>query len=127
VSGCVTNEHKGRSDVTVTHIIATIQVSLMAVGCPEEIKAELAMLKPSLATEYNVCELGIFGSYARDEQTGDSDLDVLVRFEEPVTLFELVRLENELTTKLGVDVDLVTEKSLKPAVRTRVTEDVVYV
>lgn len=94
---------------------------------PEEIKAKLASLKPRLEKEYPISEVGIFGSYARDEQRPDSDLDILVAFEEPVTLFDLVRLENELTSQLGVDVDLVTRDSLKPQIESRVTADVVYV
>jgi predicted nucleotidyltransferase len=69
----------------------------------------------------------VFGSYARREHHQESDLDVLVEFEEPVTLFDLVRLENELTGQLGVEVDLLTEASLKPQIKARVAEDVVYV
>ncbi|WP_259534125.1 nucleotidyltransferase family protein [Halalkaliarchaeum sp. AArc-CO] len=93
----------------------------------EEIRAALAALKPELQEEYPISELGIFGSYARGEQRPDSDLDVLVAFERPVTLLDLVRLENELTERLGVDVDLVTKGSLKPRIESRVTDDVVYV
>lgn len=44
-----------------------------------------------------------------------------------MTLFDLVRLENELTDELGVEVDLVTKDSLKPRIKSRVTEDLVYV
>lgn len=93
----------------------------------EEIQNELATLKPTLAEEYHVSKLGVFGSYARDEQAEESDLDILVEFEKPVSLFDLVRLENELATRLGVDVDLVTRNSLKPRIRARVADDVVYV
>jgi len=71
--------------------------------------------------------LGIFGSYARGEQQSDSDLDVLVAFEQPVSLFDLVRLENELTDELGVEVDLVTKDSLKPRIESRVADDLVFV
>ena len=44
-----------------------------------------------------------------------------------MTLFDLVRLENELTDELGVKVDLVTKDSLKPRIESRVTEDLVYI
>lgn len=84
-------------------------------------------MKPSLQAEYHVAELGIFGSYARDEQTEGSDLDVLVEFEQPIGLLDLVRLENGLGDRLGVDVDLVTRNSLKPRVEARITDDIVYV
>jgi predicted nucleotidyltransferase len=93
----------------------------------EDIPVRLAELKPRLKQDYPISELGIFGSYARGEQRSDSDLDVLVAFEQPVTLFELVRLENELTDELGVAVDLVTKDWLKPRSESRVAEDVVYV
>ncbi|OYR54006.1 MULTISPECIES: nucleotidyltransferase family protein [Halorubrum] len=93
----------------------------------EDIPTRLAQLKPQLEREYPISELGIFGSYARGEQRSDSDLDVLVAFDQPVTLFDLVRLENELTDELGVEVDLVTKDSLKPRIEARVTDDLVYV
>ncbi|TKX74483.1 DNA polymerase beta [Halorubrum sp. GN11_10-6_MGM] len=93
----------------------------------EDISARLGQLKPKLEQEYPISELGIFGSYARGEQQPDSDLDILVAFEQPVTLFDLVRLENELTDKLGIEVDLVTKDSLKPQVETRVSDDLVLV
>jgi hypothetical protein len=82
----------------------------------EEIRSELAALKPRLQEEYPIQELGVFGSYARGEQRPDSDLDVLVTSAQPVTLFELVRLEDELTEQLGVTVDVVTGDSLQPRI-----------
>lgn len=93
----------------------------------EDIQHELATLKPQLREKYPIDELGIFGSYVRDEHRPDSDLDILVTFDEPVTLFDLVRLENELASELGIDVDLVTRDSLKPRIGARVAKDVVYV
>jgi len=93
----------------------------------EDISTRLAQLKPRLEQEYPISELGIFGSYARGEQRSGSDLDVLITFEQPVTLFDLVRLENELTEELGVEVDLVTKDSLQPRIESRVTDDLVVV
>jgi len=84
-------------------------------------------MKPYLRREYGVSEIGLFGSYVRNEQTEASDLDVLVEFDESVSLFDLVRLENELAERLGEDVDLVTKDSLKPRIKARVTDDLVYV
>ena len=93
----------------------------------EDISTRLAQLKPKLEQEYPISELGIFGSYARGEQESDSDLDILVVFDKPVTLFDLVRLENELAEELGIEVDLVTKDSLKPRIETRVRDDLVTV
>ena len=96
-------------------------------GRSEEIRTQLADLKSELQAEYPISELGLFGSYAREDQRPESDVDVLVAFERPVTLFDLVRLENELSAQLGVDVDRVTRDSLKPHIGSRVAEDVIYV
>lgn len=93
----------------------------------EDIRGRLGQLKPRLEQDYPIDELGIFGSYARGEQGPDSDLDVLVTFTDPVTLFDVIRLENRLTDELGVTVDLVTQDSLKSRIRSRVSDDVVYV
>ena len=56
-----------------------------------------------------------------------NDLDPLVTFDEPVSLFDIVRLEEELESQLGVEVDVVTEGSLKPRIGKRVAESLVKV
>jgi len=78
--------------------------------CNEEVPDR----RPAPIGVQNIAELGTSGSYARGKQRPDSDLDVLVAFDRPVTLFDLVRIENELAAQLGLDVDLVTKDSLKP-------------
>ncbi|QAY18858.1 nucleotidyltransferase family protein [Halorubrum ezzemoulense] len=87
----------------------------------------MGSLTPKLEQEYPISELSIFGSYARGEQESDSDLDILVAFDKPVTLFDLVRLENELAEELGIEVNLVTKDSLKPRIETRVRDELVTV
>lgn len=93
----------------------------------EEIRKQLEDLKPDLERDYHVSSIGIFGSVARGEQSEASDLDLLVSFDEPVSLFDVVRLEQELESRLGVDVDVVTEESLKPRIGERVSEDLIEV
>ena len=63
--------------------------------------------------KYNPTRIGIFGSVARDEATSESDIDILVRFGEAISLLELVKIERELSAILGKKVDLVTEPALK--------------
>ncbi len=63
--------------------------------------------------KYNPERIGIFGSFARKENKPGSDIDILVRFREPISLFDLVRIERELTSLLGMKVDLVTEPAIK--------------
>lgn len=62
--------------------------------------------------ELDPIRIGIFGSYARNEQTNESDIDILVKLNKGITLLQLVRIENELSEKLGIKVDLVTEGAL---------------
>jgi uncharacterized protein len=57
--------------------------------------------------------IGLFGSYARNEQTANSDIDILVSFQNGISLLGLIRLEDELSIKLGRKVDLITEASIK--------------
>lgn len=58
----------------------------------------------------------LFGSYARNEQTDKSDVDLIVEFDVVPSLFEFIRVQRELSNLLGVKVDLVIKDSLKPRV-----------
>lgn len=57
--------------------------------------------------------IGIFGSYSRNEQTPNSDMDIFIRFTTSPSLFQLIRIENELSEKPNIKVDLVTEGSIQ--------------
>jgi predicted nucleotidyltransferase len=65
--------------------------------------------------DFDPIRIGIFGSYARNEQNKNSDIDILVKFNKGITLLQLIRIENELSEKLGIKVDLVTEGALTNA------------
>jgi predicted nucleotidyltransferase len=62
---------------------------------------------------YNPEKIGIFGSVARNEETPESDIDILIKFGNVPSLFEFVRMENDLSEILGRKVDLVSEGALK--------------
>lgn len=94
----------------------------------EEIKAQLEMLKPTLKEKFEVEKIGVFGSYSRGEQTKKSDVDVLVVFAKDarVGFFRFLELEEFLTRKLCVKVDLVTQNALKPFMKNRILKETVY-
>ena len=92
-----------------------------------EIKRILEVHKEEFRKDYRVKEIGLFGSYVREEQTQTSDIDVLVEFEKPVGLLEFVGLKNHLSDLLGVKVDLVMKKALKLRIGDRILNEVVYV
>ena len=62
---------------------------------------------------YKPERIGVFGSFARHEENMDSDIDILVKFKETISLLELVRIHRELSALLGIKVDLITEQALK--------------
>jgi uncharacterized protein len=76
-------------------------------------KQEIQNIIISYLRNYNPEYVGLFGSFIRGDDTNDSDIDILVRFSEKYSLLQLIRIENELSDKLGIKVDLVTEGSLK--------------
>ena len=62
---------------------------------------------------YDPLRVSIFGSYARGEEKSGSDLDILIKFKNRIGLLKLVQIEQELSDKLGVKIDLVTENALR--------------
>lgn len=95
-------------------------------GLPSKdvVLARLRQLKPALAARYHIRTLGLFGSYARGTQTRRSDLDILVSFVEPPSLFTFVRLKREIEQHLGLRVDLVMREALRPAIGRRILAEV---
>lgn len=93
----------------------------------DQIKNTLNQHKELFKKNYNVEDLGVFGSFARGDNTQASDVDILVRFSQPLGFFKFIELENYLTKLLGRKVDLVTEKALKPAIKSDVLREVMYV
>ncbi len=75
--------------------------------------------------EHDILFLGVFGSYARGDFNAHSDVDLLVRFSQPKTLFQLVDIEDMLSQMLGRKVDLLTEKSISPYLIEKVKKELV--
>ena len=71
-------------------------------------------------------EIGIFGSIVRGEESGRSDVDILVEFSEPIG-WEFIDLKEYLSEILGLEVDLVTVGALKPQQRDKILREVNYV
>lgn len=81
-----------------------------------------------LLAPYQPNRISIFGSYARGEERKGSDLDILIKFKERVSLLELVQIQQELSEKLGIPVDLVTENSIKnPRLKKYIEQDLITI
>lgn len=82
----------------------------------DDIIGQLRAMQPDLRQRYRLREMGVFGSYVRGEQREDSDLDVLVEFDDGTTLLDYAGLQMELSDALGLRVELANKKTLKPRI-----------
>ena len=92
----------------------------------KEIKQTLAEHKQELKDKFKVKEIGVFGSYVRDEETKKSDVDMLVEFYDTPG-WEFIDLEDYLSDLVGVRVDLVMKTALKPRIGKHILREVKYI
>jgi hypothetical protein len=83
--------------------------------------------KTLLRERYNINRIGVFGSYARGDTHSGSDLDVLVEFSEPISLIQLISLENYLSDIVGLKVDVVPKEDIRKELKDTILKDAVYV
>ncbi len=91
----------------------------------EEITNRLRKDMPYLKERHSVRSLGLFGSYMRGEQQSGSDVDILVEFEESLSLLSFMALERHLSELIGRKVDLVMKSALKPGIGEHILDEVV--
>ena len=91
----------------------------------EDLRRILHANKEELHRKYGVTEIGIFGSFVKNEQKETSDVDILVEFDKAIDLLSFVNLKNYLTDLLKAKVDLVMKKALKPKLGQRILQEVV--
>jgi uncharacterized protein len=87
----------------------------------------LRQQRKELSEHYHVKTLSLFGSVARDEASPESDIDILVEFNQPVGLFHFIDLHHRLEDVLGCKVDLGTPRSLKPYMKEKVMQEAIRV
>ena len=74
-------------------------------------------------SQQGAVKIGVFGSYARNEARADSDLDLMVWFEEQKSLLGMIRMERELSELLGIKIDLLTEQAVSPYLIDRIKKE----
>ncbi len=82
--------------------------------------------KLEFVSKYHLKSIGIFGSFTRDDFKEDSDIDILVEFDQPIGI-EFIDLANELEELLKIKVDLVSKNGVKPKYLKEIQKDLVYV
>jgi len=85
--------------------------------------------KSFLNQQFHVSKIGLFGSYARNEQTENSDIDLIVDFEENTNnLYDIkIELKKFFKENLNINVDICREKYIKPFYKTRIIKETIYV
>ncbi len=91
-----------------------------------EIEKKIKELKPILSQKYFVDKIGYFGSFSRNEQRKDSDIDILVSLRKPLG-WEFFDLQELLENELKLKVDLVSDKALKEQLKQVILNSVKYV
>ena len=88
----------------------------------------IAQNKNLFREKYHIVRIGLFGSYARGEQNTNSDIDLLVEFEENTQdLYELKQqLKSYFFSNLGIKTDICREKYIKPRIKNTILKETVY-
>jgi hypothetical protein len=92
----------------------------------EEILSALKIYQDEVLKKYHAKILGIFGSYARNEESHESDIDVLVEFNDKADLFDLVGLSLFLEEKLGRKVDIVAHDAIHTKLKNQIIAETIY-
>ena len=93
----------------------------------EELKKIISEHKQGLEQKYKVKRIAIFGSYVRNQQKEESDVDILVEFNEPVGLIHLVSLENYLSDILGIKTDVIPREDIRKELKDVILKEAIPV
>ena len=93
----------------------------------DNVLALLRTHKASLAQRFGITRLALFGSFARDQATDDSDIDILVQFDEPPDWKRYFGAQGYLEDLLGRPVDMTTNQDLRIEIRPYVQREIINV
>ena len=93
----------------------------------DQILKILRRLLPEIQERYHVQSMALFGSFARDEYSAESDIDVLIDFDEGASLFDLTGLGCFLEDALQRKVDVVSRKAVRKEISESVYHDAIVV
>jgi len=92
----------------------------------QDILDYLTLHKKEFQEQYNIEKIGLFGSYARNEASTDSDIDIFVKM--PPKMFNLIALKQQIEKDLKKSVDILREhKQMKPFLLNMIQKDIAYV
>ena len=88
-----------------------------------KILTKLRELLPYMNQKYHVNSMEVFGSYVKNQQNKNSDLDLLVSFSKIPSLLKFLELKNYLSDQLEINVDLVMKDSLRPRISKNILDE----
>ena len=94
--------------------------------CIQKIISKLRKIKPELLRRYPISELGLFGSYARGDNNNESDIDILVDFDQTIGI-GFIHLAHDLEDAFKIKVDLVSRKGIKAKYLPYVEKNLIHV
>ena len=93
----------------------------------EEIIENLKSAKSVLLETCDINEIGIFGSYSRNEQTESSDIDILVEFRKNIGLIQLMKIENYIKNLIGENADIVIKSDIRPELKDEILRETIFI
>lgn len=93
----------------------------------EEIIENLKSAKSVLMETCDINEIGIFGSYSRNEQTESSDIDILVEFRKNIGLIQLMKIENYIKNLIGENTDIVIKSDIRPELKDEILRETIFI
>lgn len=88
----------------------------------------LRLHKEELMNKHGLIKIGLFGSYARDEQREESDIDIAIEIQkDKKNIHTFLKIKREIEDLFGKKVDLGIESSLKPIAKEYINKEIIYV
>jgi uncharacterized protein len=97
------------------------------ISSKKELIDAIKLHRTELFDNYPIERIGLFGSWMKNTQNKDSDVDALIELSEPITLFQFIDIQEYLEDLVGYKVDLVTLNALRPEIKKDIISEVVYI
>lgn len=93
----------------------------------KEITRLLKKFKENKSQEYGILFIGIFGSFARNEEKKDSDIDIVVKIKKQ-DLFKIIGIKQDLEDIFQIPVDIISYRDkMNPFLKKRIDREAIYV
>jgi len=95
----------------------------------EEILKFLRANRELLKNEFHITKIGLFGSFARDEQTAQSDIDLIIELDAPDTDVHLLKnsIREFIASRCNREINLAREKYMRPYARDVILKEAIFV